>query len=82
MPFCRAYGRVFPPRAESLRTLFHPRRKLHGCRQAIALENVTVCGDTRSTVCGSRGKTHTAVPIIEKFKGLDLLWVCGSTSAR
>lgn len=79
MPFFRAYGGYFRQGLKAFEHFFIQDENSRLLLQAIGFENATVCGDTRLDRVLEAVEKRTPLPIIEKFKGLDLLWVCGST---
>lgn len=79
MPFFKAYGGFFRKGLRAFERFFVQDENSRRLLQSAGFSNSTVCGDTRLDRVLEAVEKRTPLPIVEKFKGLDKLWVCGST---
>lgn len=79
MPFFKGYGGYFRQGLKAFERFFVQDENSRRLLQSVGFENAMVCGDTRLDRVLEAVEKRTPLPIIEKFKGLDTLWVCGST---
>jgi 3-deoxy-D-manno-octulosonic-acid transferase len=79
MPFFKSYGGYFRKGLKAFEHFFIQDDKSLQLLQSIGLNNITVCGDTRLDRVLEAVEKRTEIPVIEKFKNNELLWICGST---
>ena len=79
MPFFKPYGGYFREGLKAFEHFFIQDENSFGLLQSIGLNNSTVCGDTRLDRVLEAVEKRTEIPVIEKFKNDELLWICGST---
>lgn len=79
MLFFKSYGNYFRKGLEAFQQFFVQDENSLKLLESINAKNITVCGDTRLDRVLEAVEKRIPIPIIEKFKGNHLLWICGST---
>lgn len=77
--FFRNYGSIWRQALDSFEQMFVQNEESKELLHGIGFDNVVVAGDTRFDRVAEIARNVKAVPMVERFKGEDRLFVAGST---